>query len=88
MRGRRRRHDDRIDGIVGEHVVQVPDQPGFRVTPADSLQPLLVDVAHDLERGAGGLRGVPDEIRSPVARAHDREPDLLRHHRFPCRLNP
>ncbi len=68
MRRDRRRDDDRLDGVVSEHVVEAPSHARVRMPLREFGAPLLVDVAEPRELRE--VVEVTDEVLSPLAEAY------------------
>ena len=81
MVGRHRGRDrDTVDGVVGEHLVEVGGHARLGVQLAVAAQVVVGEVA-----GPGELADaseVASEVRAPVAQADDRQPQGARHRRI------
>ena len=67
VRRHRRRDDDRVDAVVGEHLVEVARDPRLRMTLGEARAELVVGVAQPGQLGE--LVEVADEVPPPVAQA-------------------
>jgi hypothetical protein len=65
VRGRRRRHDDRVNAL--QNVRQVPAGVRRRELPRDALARLGVGIAHRRQLGIGQTRDRADVVLAPVA---------------------
>ena len=75
VRLRRSGDHDRLDGVVGEHLVEVGDRMGVRVPATERAQRARLAIADGVQAKLGRLGQVTGEVGTPVAAADHRSAD-------------